>query len=71
MAMTTFSHPHIDRLATQLIEKANLGNIPASDFPILRSLLLKELHDRFDRVLEFSFPLQPWEKMADFEKRRG
>jgi hypothetical protein len=69
--MNTFSHPHLDRLATQLIEKAGLDFIPSDEFPILHSLLLKEARDRFDRVLEFSFQLQPWEKMADFENRRG
>jgi hypothetical protein len=67
--MSSFSHPHIDRLASQLIEKANLGSIPQDEFPVLRSLLLKEVRDRFDRALEFSFQLQPWEKMPERTRR--
>jgi hypothetical protein len=64
-----FSHPHIDRLASQIIEKAGLDFIPPAEFPILHSLLLKEARERFDRALEFSFQLQPWEKMPERTRR--
>jgi hypothetical protein len=66
---SAFSHPHLDRLASQMIEKASLDFIPSDEFPILHSLLLKEARDRFDRVLEFSFQLQPWEKMPERTRR--
>jgi hypothetical protein len=66
--MSAFSHPHIDRLASQMIEKI-LGSISQDEYPILHSLLLKEVRDRFDRALEFSFQLQPWEKMPERTRR--
>jgi hypothetical protein len=66
--MSAFSHPHIDRLASQLIEKI-LGGISQDEFPIVHGLLLKEVRDRFDRALEFSFQLQPWEKMPERTRR--
>jgi hypothetical protein len=52
-----------------MIEKANLDFIPSDEFPVLHRLLLKELRDRFDRALEFSFQLQPWEKMPERTRR--
>lgn len=66
---TAFRHPHIDVLASQLIERADLDSVPADEYPILRKLRLQEVHDCFDRALEFYFRLEPWEKMPARTRR--
>jgi hypothetical protein len=67
--MNAFLHQHMDLLASQLIERADLDSFAADKYPLLRDERLVEIRDRFDRALEFFFQLQPWEKMPTRTRR--
>jgi hypothetical protein len=65
--MTNFRYAHIDALAANLIEMADIKSLHPS-FGHERESRLEMIRERFDKALLFSFPLQAWEKMTEDDK---